>query len=288
MVPRASRSPAATTSTSPPPTAPGDPAARRRQHDRDRRQADGRDGRAPRRAHRHPAGHPGRRRRRRRRLREVRATSSSTPRSRSAPSRPSPRRSPLIPKRAHRAAVVVVDGRPVGVVAEADCLDVDRFAQAGQVMRPRRGRRSTPAPTRARPSTRSTPPARRSRSAVDADGALVGVLTRTGALRATLYAPAIDADGRLRVAAAVGVNGDVAAKTPRPARRRRRLPRRRHRPRPPGPDGRGAGRRPRRSTRRCRSSPATSCPPRAPARWSRPAPTSSRSASGRAPCARPG
>jgi IMP dehydrogenase len=37
-------------------------------------------------------------------------------------------------------------------------------------------------------------------------------LTRTGALRATLYSPAVDARGRLRVGAAVGVNGDVAAK----------------------------------------------------------------------------
>jgi IMP dehydrogenase len=40
----------------------------------------------------------------------------------------------------------------------------------------------------------------------------VGILTRTGALRATLYSPAVDASGRLRVGAAVGVNGDVAAK----------------------------------------------------------------------------
>ena len=38
------------------------------------------------------------------------------------------------------------------------------------------------------------------------------MLTRTGALRATLYRPAVDDDGRLRVAAAIGVNGDVAAK----------------------------------------------------------------------------
>src|SRR5439155_20796741 len=44
---------------------------------------------------------------------------------------------------------------------------------------------------------------------VDADGRLVGVLTRTGALRATLYQPAVDAEGRLRVAAALGVNGNV-------------------------------------------------------------------------------
>ena len=40
----------------------------------------------------------------------------------------------LIPKRAHRAAVVVADGKPVGVVSAADCAEVDRFAQVGQIM----------------------------------------------------------------------------------------------------------------------------------------------------------
>ena len=43
-------------------------------------------------------------------------------------------------------------------------------------------------------------------------GAVVGTLSRTSALRSTIYQPATDAQGRLRVAAAVGINGDVAAK----------------------------------------------------------------------------
>jgi IMP dehydrogenase len=43
-------------------------------------------------------------------------------------------------------------------------------------------------------------------------GQVVGTLSRTSALRSTLYDPAVDADGRLRVAAAVGINGDVATK----------------------------------------------------------------------------
>jgi IMP dehydrogenase len=47
---------------------------------------------------------------------------------------------------------------------------------------------------------------------VAADGSLVGVITRTGALRSTIYRPAVDGAGRLRVAAAVGVNGDVAGR----------------------------------------------------------------------------
>jgi IMP dehydrogenase len=44
------------------------------------------------------------------------------------------------------------------------------------------------------------------------DGTLAGVLTRTGAIRAGIYAPATDDRGRLRIGAAVGINGDVGAK----------------------------------------------------------------------------
>ena len=43
-------------------------------------------------------------------------------------------------------------------------------------------------------------------------GNLVGSLSRTGALRSTIYEPAVDRDGRLVVGAAIGINGDVAAK----------------------------------------------------------------------------
>lgn len=44
------------------------------------------------------------------------------------------------------------------------------------------------------------------------EGKVVGTLSRKGALRSTLYTPAVDSRGRLRVAAAVGINGDVAGK----------------------------------------------------------------------------
>lgn len=117
----------------------------------------------------------------------------------------------LIPKRSHRAAVVVEDGRPVGVVAEADCADVDRFAQVQHVMR--RPAVSVTADTDPRAAFDALDAQHADLAvAVDADGLLLGVLTRTGALRATLYAPAVDERGGLRIAAAVGVNGDVAAK----------------------------------------------------------------------------
>ena len=116
----------------------------------------------------------------------------------------------LIPKRSHRAAVVVRDGRPVGVVSEADCVDVDRFAQVQHVMNP--APVTIAADTDPRDGLRR--PGRRARAARGGGGrrrhCCSGVLTRTGALRATLYAPAVDARGGLRIAAAVGVNGDVA------------------------------------------------------------------------------
>lgn len=43
-------------------------------------------------------------------------------------------------------------------------------------------------------------------------GQVIGTLSRRGALRSTLHRPAQDAAGRLCVAAALGINGDVAAK----------------------------------------------------------------------------
>ncbi|MGH3413192.1 MAG: GuaB1 family IMP dehydrogenase-related protein [Marmoricola sp.] len=120
----------------------------------------------------------------------------------------------LLPKRAHRAAVVVEDDRPVGVVTEADCTGVDRFTQVARVMT---GEMVTlPADVDARTAFEELASERhRVAPVVDGDGRLVGLLTRTGALRSTIYRPALDQGGRLRVAAAVGVGGDVGTRTRR-------------------------------------------------------------------------
>ena len=117
----------------------------------------------------------------------------------------------LIPKRSHRAAFVVVDGRPVGVVTEEDCAAVDRFTQVQQVMSAEVS--SLAADTTPRAAFEHLDRERRRLApVVDGVGRLVGVLTRTAALRATLYRPATDAEGRLQVAAAIGVNGEVETK----------------------------------------------------------------------------
>jgi IMP dehydrogenase len=118
----------------------------------------------------------------------------------------------LLPKRAYGAVVVIdEDERPVGVVTEADCQGTDRFSQLRQIMT------ADPFVLRA-----GTPPAlafdllhegrHRLAPVVDSAGRCVGLMTRTGALRSTLYSPAVDASGRLRIGVAIGVNGDVAAR----------------------------------------------------------------------------
>ncbi|MEU1542258.1 GuaB1 family IMP dehydrogenase-related protein [Actinacidiphila glaucinigra] len=117
----------------------------------------------------------------------------------------------LLPKRAHGAAVVVEDGRPVGVVTEHDLTGVDRFTQVSVVMS--KDLVLLPADIDPREAFNRLEDANRKLApAVDADGRLAGILTRKAALRATLYTPATDAGGRLRIAAAVGINGDVAGK----------------------------------------------------------------------------
>jgi len=132
----------------------------------------------------------------------------------------------LLPKRAHGAGVVVSErsdeasgaagsaaeaGKPLGIVTEADCAGVDRFTQLHVIM----STELQTLPAGIDPEAafdRLAAGHHRLAPVVDPAGTLIGVLTRTGALRATLYRPALDARGSLRVAAAVGISGDVAGR----------------------------------------------------------------------------
>jgi len=117
----------------------------------------------------------------------------------------------LIHKRAHGVAVMVFERRPIGLVSESSCVGVDRFTRVRDV-----------ATTDFVTAPADTEPRKifdlLEHAPVDvamltnADGTLAGVLTRTGAIRAGIYAPATDAGGRLRVGAAVGIGGDVAGR----------------------------------------------------------------------------
>ena len=117
----------------------------------------------------------------------------------------------LINKRAHGALIVIEDGKPVGIVTEADCERVDRFTQLQLIMS--KDLVTVPDSIEPREAFEFLNSQRRKLApVVDKNGKLVGILTRTAALRATLYQPAIDAEKKLIIACAVGVNGDVAAK----------------------------------------------------------------------------
>ncbi|MFZ0142051.1 MAG: GuaB1 family IMP dehydrogenase-related protein [Aeromicrobium sp.] len=116
----------------------------------------------------------------------------------------------LLSKRAHGAAVVVDDGKPVGIITEHDGTDVDRFAQVREVMSHELF--TVEAGLEPREYFDAMSGSHVAVAPVLDGGVLAGVVTRTGALRSTIYTPAVDPDGRLAVGAAVGINGDVRAK----------------------------------------------------------------------------
>ncbi len=117
----------------------------------------------------------------------------------------------LITKRAHGALIVVEDDVPVGIVTEADCENVDRFTQLTKIMsKDLVTLKDNVTPKEAFEFL--TQQRRKLAPVINKAGKLVGIITRTGALRATMYQPALDKNGKLKIAAAVGINGDVASK----------------------------------------------------------------------------
>lgn len=117
----------------------------------------------------------------------------------------------LIPKRAHGVAVVVDNQQVVGVVHPEDAETADRFAQAKDVMT---SDLTTVSPDMTPEDVFNLLATTHQNLAVaiQPDGTFVGVMTVKGALRSTIYSPALDANGCLRAGVAVGINGDVQAK----------------------------------------------------------------------------
>lgn len=117
----------------------------------------------------------------------------------------------LIHKRAHGAIIVVEDKKPVGILTEADWEGADRFTQVSRVMS--KDLLVLPDSLDARAAFDLLHEKNRKLApVVDKAGKLVGILTRTSALRSTLYKPALDGNGKLRIAAALGVNGEIKEK----------------------------------------------------------------------------
>ena len=117
----------------------------------------------------------------------------------------------LIHKRAHGAIVVVENNKPLGIVMEEDWEGADRFTQLSRIMSKDLMVISSSVSAR-QAFDLLTEKNRRLAPVVDGSGNLIGIITKIGALRATLYKPALDNQGRLRIGAALGVNGDVKTK----------------------------------------------------------------------------
>jgi len=116
----------------------------------------------------------------------------------------------LISKRSHGCAVVVDDGKTLGLITPSDGAEIDRFAQVREVMNAEVFTLQAGSEPREYFNELS---ARHVDVAPVLDGGeLLGVITRKGALRSSIYSPALDSAGRLVVGAAVGINGDVRGK----------------------------------------------------------------------------
>ncbi|HJG79925.1 MAG TPA: GuaB1 family IMP dehydrogenase-related protein, partial [Brevibacterium senegalense] len=125
----------------------------------------------------------------------------------------------LVHRRAHGAVVVVDDERRfLGTVTASQMESVDRFTRMSALLDP-----SGPTVAVDQLGAGAETPSRTllaelyedfSKQKADFvpvldDGRLIGALTPQALLRASIYTPALDAQGRLRTAAAVGVNGDA-------------------------------------------------------------------------------
>ena len=118
----------------------------------------------------------------------------------------------LIHKRSHNALIVVDDNQvPIGIFTEHDAAGFDRFTQISNVMS--RELFTLPDGLDANAMFERLSDARLNFAPVVAsDGSLRGCITRKGALRSTIYTPAVDRNGQLLIAVAVGVNADPATR----------------------------------------------------------------------------
>ncbi|MGF1467156.1 MAG: GuaB1 family IMP dehydrogenase-related protein [Sandaracinaceae bacterium] len=121
----------------------------------------------------------------------------------------------IIRKRAHHLVVVVdEDWRPVGIVTPHDLRGQDQYTPVEELMQRevvslRRGISNREAYlTLEKERVKAAP-------VLNEEGRLWGVLTRDDTVRLELLKPSLDAEGRLMVAAAVGISAEVGARVAR-------------------------------------------------------------------------
>ena len=114
----------------------------------------------------------------------------------------------LIHKRSHGAVIVVdTQNRPVGVFTEYDAVGFDRFTQLKNVMNLDMVCFSDSTPV-AEIHDKLVDQRLSFAPVIDKNGILVGAITRKGALRSTIYAPAMNTNGQFLTSVAVGINAD--------------------------------------------------------------------------------
>lgn len=118
----------------------------------------------------------------------------------------------IIHKRSHDCVIIIDDkGRPAGIFKESDAAGNDFFTPLGEVMK--RQLVTVPEGLAVAKIFELLDKERVSVAPVVAGrGRLVGVVTQKGALRSSIYQPLVDKKQRLKVAAAIGINGDVAGR----------------------------------------------------------------------------
>lgn len=115
----------------------------------------------------------------------------------------------IIRKRSHNLVVVVDDhNRPIGIVTDANLRHQDQYTAVERLMSSEIVTVRAGTPSRdafllmERTRVKAVP-------VLDADGRLVGVLTRDDAVRMDLLSPSLDPSGKLMVACAVGISGEA-------------------------------------------------------------------------------
>lgn len=117
----------------------------------------------------------------------------------------------LISKRAHGTAVVIDETKiPIGIFSKSDAEKADLFSAVGDVMN--KDVISFDYELDLRMMFDEMVRQRISIAPVTKNNQLIGVVTKKGIIRSQLHKPTLDANGRLKVGVALGINEDIEAR----------------------------------------------------------------------------
>ncbi|MCA9582062.1 MAG: GuaB1 family IMP dehydrogenase-related protein [Myxococcales bacterium] len=115
----------------------------------------------------------------------------------------------IIRKRSHGLVVVIDDQRrPLGIITQTDLKDRDQYTRADRLMSP--GLVTLPQDCGNREAFLKMEEHHvRAAPVVDSEGRLVGILTKEDTVRSEILRPTLDDQGRLSLAAAIGISSEA-------------------------------------------------------------------------------